>query len=133
MGLFNAGFTRVFGAIIVASLLLDAVWLTLRSDFHSRLIKSIQSTPVHLRPVPALIVYIIIALALAYFVVTPATSQKEAIRNGALLGAALYGVYDFTNYASFRRWTFEMVFTDTLWGAVMCAGAAAAGFYVKNR
>lgn len=130
MGILNV---RIVGAILISSLVLDAIWLLFRYDYHVSLIKSIQGMAPKVRPVPALMVYVVIALSLAYFVVEPASNQKIAIRNGAILGAAMYGLYDFTNYATFTRWPASMVLIDILWGAVLSGLAAGAGFYVKNK
>jgi uncharacterized membrane protein len=61
---------------------------------------------------PALIVYI----ALAYLIY-----QVKTIQEAALLGAATYAVYDFTQLFTFDKYPFEFAIADTLWGGTLMA------------
>ena len=114
-------------------LAMDAVWLTLNAKMHQTLIKSVQGSPPELRLIPGLLVYVVMALAVYFFAIGPSKSAAAAALAGAALGAAMYGVYDLTNLASLKGWTIYMTVTDSLWGTVLCATAAAVGFYVKQR
>jgi uncharacterized membrane protein len=58
-------------------------------------------------------------------------NTKAAVLRGAAVGGVLYGFYDLTNMATLSRWTWEMVFTDTLWGTVAAASAAGIGYALK--
>ena len=78
------------------------------------MIRSIQGSPVKLRIIPAIIVY----LLLAYIVSIP-KSMLEAF----LLGAATYGVYDATNYATLTNYSPTFAMADTLWGGVLLSTA----------
>ena len=122
---------KQFLIVAAAMLALDLVWLSFRGSYHADLIKSVQGSAATLRPVPAALVYILIPVAVLYFAVDPARSQKEAAVRGAALGTAMYGLYDLTNLASLKDWTTEMALMDTLWGTVLCATGAAIGFTVS--
>ena len=113
-------------------LALDLVWLTPNSKFHADLIKSVQGSAAILRPVPAALVYILIPAAVLFFAVNPAKSSKDAAFRGAALGLSMYGLYDLTNLASLKGWTTEMGIKDTLWGTVLCAAGAVAGYGFKS-
>jgi uncharacterized membrane protein len=117
----------------VTMLAMDAVWLTLNAKMHQALIKSVQGSPPELRLIPALLVYVVMALAVYFFAIGPSKSTTGAAITGAALGASMYGVYDLTNLASLKGWTIYMTVTDSLWGTVLCATAAVAGFYMKQR
>jgi uncharacterized membrane protein len=110
----------------VVLLLLDAVWLTAIAPTSRRVIAGIQGTPLQIRWIPAAVVYILIAVAVTAFAVMPATSTLDAAGRGALLGLALYGVYDFTNHATLTGYPLSFALADTAWGTFLCGATAAA-------
>jgi uncharacterized membrane protein len=116
--------------IILAAVMLavDLVWLTFRASYHADLIKSVQGSAVSLRPIPAALIYLLIPAAVLFFAVDPARTQRDAVKRGAVLGAAMYGLYDLTNLASLKGWTVEMAIIDTLWGTILCGIGAGIGF-----
>ena len=111
---------------------LDATWLTFRASYHSDLIKSVQGSAPVLRMIPGALIYILIPVTIYYFAVSPAKSSTDAATKGAALGFSLYGLYDLTNLASLKGWTVEMAITDTLWGTILCALGAVAGYGASN-
>ena len=117
-----------FITITIVVLLMDAVWLTLNYKAHSALFASVQKSPLTVRVIPALLVYILIPAALVYFAVNTSKSLKESATKGALLGASMYGLYDLTNLSTLKGWTYEMAVKDTLWGTIVCASGAVAGY-----
>jgi hypothetical protein len=58
---------------------------------------------------------------------------KEAFTKGGLLGFSMYGLYDLTNMATLKGWTYTMLVKDTTWGTFLCAAAAASGYYFGKR
>jgi uncharacterized membrane protein len=121
---------RVFVAILLGLLVLDAVWLTLRKTYHSNLFYAIQKSPLALNWIAVPFVYLLLAGAI-WYVLRGTKSTKDAVLRGAAVGGVMYGFYDFTNMATLSRWTWEMVITDTLWGAVASAAAAGIGFVIQ--
>lgn len=116
---------REFGAVFCVLLALDAAWLWARADYHDRFFYAVQQSPLRLRLLPAVGVYLILAAAVTQLAVLEAADLQNALLRGAIVGGALYAFYDLTNYATLARWTLAMTLTDALWGAL--AGAAAAG------
>jgi uncharacterized membrane protein len=112
-----------------AALALDAVWLTYRYDYHRALFQQVQQSPLMMRLLPAIGVYLLLPIIVYLVAVEPAADFAAAVRRGALTGLLLYGFYDLTNYATLSGWTLHMTVTDTLWGGAVCAAAAAAGYY----
>ncbi|WP_135506274.1 DUF2177 family protein [Roseovarius aestuariivivens] len=82
---------------------------------------------------PALVFYLFYVAGLVWFVSWPALRGDgvgAAALNGAILGAIAYGTYEFSNYATLKAWTWQMVATDLAWGTVLTAVSAAAGVAV---
>ena len=70
----------------------------------------------------AIIVYLIIPLGIALFVLPKAQGDKNAaILWGAIYGLIVYGVYDLTNLATLKNWSVTMVIVDILWGMFICS------------
>ena len=123
------------GLIVGVCLFLDLVWLTARGEYHSRLFAEIQKSPLTIRFLPALAVYILIALAVWYFVfqvaaTSVAKNPAKAFGVGATLGFSMYGLYDLTNYATLKGYTLEMTLVDMAWGTFLCGTAAASAAYL---
>lgn len=70
-----------------------------------------------------LLVYVFISLGIVFFVlpkVLANDSYWSVIGWGALFGFIVYGVYDYTNYATLAKWPLILSFVDIAWGAVLC-------------
>jgi uncharacterized membrane protein len=101
----------------------DLPWLYGVSGWVNKVVKSVQGgKPMEMRWQGAPVVY----LALA-FLVTKATSTLDA----ALIGLATYGVYDFTNYATLKRYPLEFAVADTVWGGVLFAVVRTVGAHLN--
>jgi uncharacterized membrane protein len=129
----NAAIKSVVGitGITVAVLGSDAIWLTLRQSYHEQLFAAVQKSPLVVRWIPAIFVYVLLVFALYMVAVRSATSWRDAALKGALVGGTMYGFYDFTNWATLKGWTAYMTATDTAWGAVAGAVGAVAGFMLR--
>ena len=114
--------------ILVPLAIGDAVWLTLRHQYHKDLFQTIQQSPLEVRWIPAIAVYGIIVVALYFGAVQPATSSYNAMVRGMAVGILLYAFYDLTNYATLTKYTLEMTLTDIAWGTALCTVAATIGY-----
>ena len=121
---------KQLGVLTLVILLLDALWLTANHSYHVTVFAALQSQPLAIRWIPAILVYVLIIGAVWYFAVRPATSWTEAATSGALLGGSMYGLYDLTNYATLVKYPIKYAVTDMIWGAVLCASAAAATYAI---
>jgi uncharacterized membrane protein len=77
------------------------------------------------------LLYVLYAAGIVGFAVLPALdagSAGRAAAAGALLGLVVYGVYDLTNLAVLKGWTVTVSVVDVLWGIVLTAAGASAGF-----
>jgi uncharacterized membrane protein len=121
---------KQLGLITLTVLLLDAIWLTSNHSYHVTVFAALQSQPLAIRWVPAILVYAVIIGAVWYFAVRPATSWTEAATTGALLGGSMYGVYDLTNYATLEKYPIKYAITDMAWGSFLCASASAVAYFI---
>jgi hypothetical protein len=114
--------------------LFDAVWLTFRFSAHSDLFQKIQKSPLTIRWLPALLVYVLIACALYYFVFELGKEDSKNVTKafgiGAALGFSMYGLYDLTNFATLQDYTLNMTILDITWGTVLCGSTAAIVSYI---
>lgn len=88
-----------------------------------------------LRMGPAAVFYLFYVVGVVWFVSIPALnvgSIAQAFFAGAVLGALAYGTYEFTNFATLKGWTAQMVMVDVVWGAVLTGTSAAVGVAVTK-
>ena len=79
---------------------------------------------------PAIVFYLFYVAGVLWFVSLPALRAGlpvNALIGGALLGGMAYGTYEFTNYATLRDWSVQMVAVDVTWGAVLTGVSAWIG------
>jgi hypothetical protein len=96
--------------IVVIIFLVDLPWLILGSTMSQKMIQDIQGSPLTLRYIPSLIVY----LALGYLIQIPKSSLEAFY-----IGTATYAVYDFTNYATLKKYSLSFAIMDSLWGGTL--------------
>jgi uncharacterized membrane protein len=59
---------------------------------------------------------LLVYIAAAYLSKFP-KSSLEAF----LMGSAVYGIYDFTNYSTFKDYDFRFALADSTWGGILMA------------
>lgn len=60
-------------------------------------------------------------------------APERAALHGAVIGAMAYGTYEFTSMSIMKNWSWAMVATDTIWGAVLTDFCAWAGVMIMMR
>ncbi len=89
-----------------------------------------------IRMAPAAVFYLFYVGVLTWLVTWPALrdggATGTALLSAALFGAAAYGTYEFTNYATLERWHWSMVAVDVSWGTVLTTVSAAAGLWAAR-
>lgn len=80
-----------------------------------------------------LMVYLLFALSLTVFIIPLAhNSPYWAALYGVVLGAVVYGVYDFTCLAIFKNFPIGMGLLDWLWGTVLYAWSSFVTCYLGS-
>ena len=129
------GLTIKMAAIgAVAFMVLDGVWLgvLMKTFYRDQLAPIVRLANGGIAPnwPAALVVYVLLGTGIALFVVPRASTVSSAAAFGALIGLVVYGVYDFTNYATLRQWPFALTLVDVAWGALATAAASMAAWIV---
>ena len=113
----------------VAFMVLDGIWLgmVMNSFYRDQLAPIVRLADGGIAPnwPAALVVYVLLGIGIALFVIPRASTVSSAAGYGALLGLVVYGVYDFTNYSTLRQWPFVLVLVDVAWGIAASAACAA--------
>jgi uncharacterized membrane protein len=107
---------RQIGAATVIILVLDAIYMYVNADVISRQIVSVQKFALKLRWTGAVLCYLVLVLGLYYFILR----THRPVMDAFYLGIVIYGVYEFTNYASLKNWNNPaFVAMDMLWGGIV--------------
>ena len=119
---------RQFATALAVLVVLDGLWLgVVMKDFYRRSLAPIaRMADGGLDPIwpIAALVYPVIAVGLAVFVLSRSTSALNAAMLGALFGMISFSVYDLTNHATLREWRTAMTLIDIAWGGVSCGLAS---------
>ena len=102
------------GAIL---LFLDLIFISFSYNFFQSQIIRVQHTAFHMKPLGAILCYLILILGLNHFILKP----KRPVMDAFFLGILIYGVFETTNYSLLKNWKIETVVLDTLWGGSLFA------------
>lgn len=98
-------------------LVLDFIYLSInRSAFETQVVH-IQRVVMQFKVWPAVLCYALLIFALNYFILR----THRPILDAFLLGLVIYGVFDTTNLALFKKWEWKLALMDMLWGGVLMA------------
>ena len=102
-------------------LVLDAIYLTSMTGHYRNLINNIQNESLKLKLIPTMCVYLLIVSGWYYFIYKSKNRvpKNQSVLNSFIFGIVMYGVYEFTNYAIFDKWTLKTVLIDTIWGGIL--------------
>jgi uncharacterized membrane protein len=108
--------------------ILDGIYLNLIRDYFNKQVKAVQGSDIKVDFIAAAITYIFLIFGLNYFIL----SKNGSVKDAALLGLVIYAVYEFTNKALFKNWSYMTVILDTTWGAVLFALTTAIVYKIRN-
>ena len=116
-------YARFEFASAVIMIAIDATYLYfLGGPSFARMVESIQDSKFKLNIFGAAASYLLMLYGLHYFVLTRKSAQTTTdsmIRDSAVLGLVIYGVFDSTNIAMFSKYKLGMAVVDTLWGVFL--------------
>lgn len=124
-----------YAAAAVSFLALDALWLGVvaqklyQREFGSMLLEKPNM-------VAAATFYALYLVGVVVFAVKPALESggwTRALLQGALFGLVAYATYDLTNLATLKGFPVRVVAPDLVWGALVTAAAALAGYAAASR
>ena len=105
----------------ITMLILDYIYLSTVSSNYNDLLLKIQNKPLKLKPIYALVVYIIMTVGWTLLILlkNKKYSLSNNVINSIILGIVIYGVFDFTNLAIFNNYSLTIALIDVLWGGVL--------------
>lgn len=117
---------KQFLLAFILFIVFDFIWLGfVMKDFNMRQLAEIgriENGVFQMQLAPALITYILMALALPLYVLPRLARQSShlnAFLAGAPLGLIIYGVFDTTNLAILKNYPLAFVVPDIAWGTVV--------------
>lgn len=99
----------------IVYLTIDIVYIMSYTSSFKKYFSIVQGSPAKFKRMPAVITYLILTLGLYYFII----KDRRPVIDAFLFGILIYGVYDFTNYATLKKWTLAFSIKDTLWGGIV--------------
>ena len=112
----------------IVFVVLDGFYLNLTKNYFNKQVKSIQGSEIKANFVAVGITYIFLIYGLNYFII----QKNRPIKDAALLGLIIYGVYEFTNLSIFTNWSILSTVIDSIWGAVVFGLTTAIVYKAKN-
>jgi uncharacterized membrane protein len=123
-------YVKIYALMLPVFFAMDMVWLGwLAKTFYREKLAAFLSPEVNWTA--AIFFYLLYIIGILIFAVLPALDKNmlsRALIWGALFGFFTYATYDLTNLATLKNWPISVVVVDILWGTVLCAVVAAAGF-----
>lgn len=97
-------------------LALDSLYLSnIGGPLFAKMIKGIQKEDMKLNVFGAIGSYILLILVLYKFIIL----ERKPLSDAFLLGFCVYGIFDFTNIAIFKKYQLIPSLVDTVWGGVL--------------
>ena len=113
----NSKIIKNIAAITVILLALDFMYITATRNMFEIQIADVQRVALQIRPLGAVLCYLLLVIGLYYFIVR----EHRPVFDAFLLGLVIYGVYETTSYALLKKWKWNIVLMDTLWGGILFA------------
>jgi uncharacterized membrane protein len=127
-------YLKTFVTSLVTLGIFDFIWLgNLSGDLYTKTIQNIQGSPLAIKMAPALIAYLLMALAITLVIEQNiAVSDNSALTAGFFIGLIVYGIFNGTNAAILNEWTTRVSIIDTLWGISLFSTATFLVFRLKS-
>jgi uncharacterized membrane protein len=86
-----------------------------------------------LRPVPAVLFYLLYVVGILIFVSGPANANwQSTLLYGALFGLFCYATFELTALSLLKHWTWPVVALDVSWGCFVTAVSSTLGLLIAN-
>lgn len=129
------GFSKIVISYLLTMIVffaIDLVWLGLiAKNLYGKYLGHYLSPEVNWSA--AMIFYLLYIAGILVFTVFPAVEKNSlvhAVLYGAFFGLVGYATYDLTNYATLKDWPLAIVIIDLVWGTILTASVATAGFFI---
>ncbi|MGE0632667.1 MAG: DUF2177 family protein [Pseudobdellovibrionaceae bacterium] len=116
---------KLFGVSLLSFAILDTIWLgaLAKKIYIEKMaaIGRIENGQFHLEFTAVPFVYLLMSAAIVFFVLPRLqnTSITFSFFVGAFMGLIVYGVYDMTNMATLKDWSWSLSLIDMTWGCTI--------------
>jgi uncharacterized membrane protein len=110
-------FNILFLISAILLVVIDFFYLNIIRSYFENQVKIVQGSPLQVNFLGLVLCYIFLIFGLNYFII----KSKKSAYDAFLLGILIYGVFETTNYALFKKWSIFTVILDTLWGGTLFA------------
>jgi uncharacterized membrane protein len=124
----NSKIIKNIATITVVLLALDFMYISVTRSMFEIQIADVQRVALQVRPLGAVLCYLLLVIGLYYFIIR----EHRPVFDAFLLGLVIYGVYETTSYALLKKWKWNIVLIDTLWGAILFALTTFITYKVVN-
>ena len=129
-------FLTVWMSAFFLLIILDVVWLSATyKKIYCPVFKKIQKNIKVFRIWSAIIVWLMLSsvLAFAFQLLSSVHTMHHYPYYGLFLGFIIYGVYNFTNYATLYHYPLWLVVVDTVWGSFVMGTTAFIIYLISSR
>jgi len=112
----------------IVLLVLDVIFLNINKTLFENQVISIQRVIMQVNPTGAFFAYLFLVFAINYFIIL----KNRPIEEAAILGIVIYGVFESTNVAIFKKWSPSLAIMDTVWGGFLFALTAHITYIVSS-
>jgi uncharacterized membrane protein len=110
-------FNILFLISAILLVVVDFFYLNIIRSYFESQVKIVQGSPLQVNLLGIILSYIFLIFGLNYFII----KSKKSAYDSFLLGILIYGVFETTNYALFKKWSIFTVILDTIWGGTLFA------------
>ena len=114
---------KLFIIVLISILVLDGIWIGfIAKNFYKTEMKNIaifKDGGFNPRIIPIVILYLLMALGVVYFVNPKSGIEVTNLFRGSFFGLLLYGVYDLTNYSLLKDFSLKLAAVDMIWGTFL--------------
>lgn len=109
--------TRVLVISALALLVFDFIYLSVIKKYFNSQVKAIQGSEIQMDYFAGFLCYVLMIIGINYFIL----QNRKPVLDAFILGILVYFVFDLTNKAIFREYTWKTVIMDGLWGGILFA------------
>ena len=110
-------FNILFLISAILLVVVDFIYLNIIRSYFENQVKIVQGSPLQVNVLGLVLCYIFLIFGLNYFII----KSKKSAYDAFLVGILIYGVFETTNYALFKKWSIFTVILDTIWGGTLFA------------
>jgi len=123
--------------IIISAILLiiiDFLYLFFIKDYFLKQVQLVQNgSSVSINYKSVILCYLFLIFGLNYFIITKPYQGIKTVINAFILGVFVYGVYETTTIALFKKWNITLASLDVLWGGVLFSLTTYLTFYFVSK